>query len=460
MKISRRVGLLDALEFFRRHRSLSPAQLISISFAATIFIGAMLLMLPMAHSGTTPITLVDALFTSTSAVCVTGLIVVDTGTAFSDFGKWVILLLIQAGGLGIMTLGTILALASGRRIGFQERMRLQAQINSLHVGGIVNLIRRIVLFVVITELVGAFLLFLRFSQIEGAGRGLFYAIFHSISAFNNAGFAFYADSISSFVSDPIINIPIMILIILGGLGFSVVFNGLSHMHSGRRAPLTLHSKIVLTTTFFLILSGFILIALFEWTNVNTLGNLSVGGKLMAALFQSISPRTAGFNSVDYAAMRGPTQMLTVLLMFIGGSPGSTAGGIKTVTFFLLIGSAWTISKGEDVVNAFGRRIEFELVVKAGVIALFGVMISGAAVTVLAMTDPQFELFALVFEAISAIGTVGLSLGITPELSTPGKLIIIILMYLGRLGALTFALALVENRKARTITYPAENVVLG
>ncbi|MEZ4706232.1 MAG: TrkH family potassium uptake protein [Caldilineaceae bacterium] len=460
MKISRRVGLLDALEFFRRHRSFSPAQLISISFAAAIGIGALLLMLPIAHSGTTHITLVDALFTSTSAVCVTGLIVVDTGSAFSDFGKVVIMLLIQAGGLGIMTLGTILALASGRRIGFQERMRLQAQINSLHVGGVVNLIRRIVFFVLIIELAGAFFLFLRFSQIEGNGRGVFYAIFHSISAFNNAGFAFYSDSLSSYVADPVINIPIMVLILLGGLGFSVVFNALEHLRRRHLAPLTLHSKIVLTTTLVLTVGGFMLLAIFEWTNLRTLGNLPVGGKLMAAMFQSVTPRTAGFNSVDYGAMRGPSQMLTVLLMFIGGSPGSTAGGIKTVTFFLLLGSAWTISKGDNMLNVFGRRIEFELVIKAGVIALFGIMLSGAAVTIMAMTDPQFELFALVFEAISAISTVGLSLGITSDLSTVGKITIIILMYLGRLGALTFALALIENRKAHTITYPAENVIIG
>lgn len=460
MKIPRRVGLLDVLEFFKRHRSLSPAQLISTSFAVAIFIGAMLLMLPIAHSGTAQITLVDALFTATSAVCVTGLIVVDTGSAFSDFGKGVILLLIQVGGLGIMTLGTILALASGRRIGFQERMRLQAQINSLHVGGVVNLIRHILFFVIMAELLGAFLLFWRFSQIEGNGRGLFYAIFHSVSAFNNAGFAFYDDSLSSFVADPVINFPIIILILLGGLGFSVVFNSLEHLRWRHLAPLTLHSKIVLMTTFVLTVSGFILMVFFEWTNLHTLGNLSIGGKLMAALFQAVTPRTAGFNSVDYSAMRGPSQMLTVLLMFIGGSPGSTAGGIKTVTFFLLVGSAWTISKGDDMLNVFGRRIEFELIIKAGVIALFGVMLSGAAVTVLAMTDPQLELFALVFEAISAISTVGLSLGITPHLSTWGKLVIIILMYLGRLGALTFALALIENRRARTITYPAENVVIG
>lgn len=456
----RRVGLLDALNFFKRRRHLSPAQLIALSFAAAIAMGAILLSLPISHSATGNITVVDALFTATSAICVTGLVVVDTGTDFSTFGKVIIMLLIQIGGLGIMTLGTMLALVSGRRIGFRERMRLQAQVNSLHIGGVVNLIRRIVLFVLVAEVIGALLLFTRFSQIEGTGRGLFYAMFHSISAFNNAGFAFYSDSLSSFVADPLINGIVMVLIILGGLGFTVVFNLLTHLQKRHLAPLTLHSKIVLATTFALTVGGFIFVTIFEWTNVETLGKLTVEGKLIASLFQAVTPRTAGFNSVDYSQMRAPTQMLTLLLMFIGGSPGSTAGGIKTVTFFLLIGSAWTVSKGENVLNVFGRRIEFELIVKAGVIALFGLMISGAAVTVLAWTEPHVNLFSLVFETISAISTVGLSLGVTAELSVVGKSILIMLMYIGRLGALTFALALIENRKAHTISYPAENVIIG
>jgi len=444
---------------FRRRRS-TPAQLIALSFAATIAVGTLLLALPEAHAPGHHLGLLDALFTSTSAVCVTGLVVVGTGSAFSLFGKIVIMLLIQAGGLGILTLGTLVALASGRRIGFRERLGLQAQVNITQVGGIVRLIRRIFVVVFGVELTGALLLYLPFARIEGPARGAFYAAFHSISAFNNAGFGFYADSLTRFLRDPLVNATILVLIVLGGLGFMVIINVAGHFRRGRRAPLTLHSKVVLTGTALLIAVGTVVILAFEWANPGTLGHLPFPDKLMAALFQSITPRTAGFNTLDISQLRPATLLFTMLLMFIGGNPGSTAGGIKTVTFVVLVGSAWSLSRGHGELTLFERRIASQAAVKASAIALLGMLLVGAAVTGLTLTDPDKSLLQLGFESISAFGTVGLSTGITHALSGAGKLIIIALMYLGRLGPLTLALALMERQPERRIKYPEDDVVIG
>ena len=443
----------------RRRRS-TPAQLIALSFAVTIGIGTVLLALPAAHAPGHGIGLLDALFTSTSAVCVTGLVVVGTGSAFSLFGKLVIMLLIQAGGLGILTLGTLVALASGRRIGFRERLGLQAQVNIGQVGGVVRLVRRIFLVVFGVEAVGAVLLFLPFERLEGPGRGAFFAAFHSISAFNNAGFGFYGDSLVRFVHDPLLNVTILALIVLGGLGFMVVINVASHFRHGRRVPLTLHSKVVLTGTALLIVIGTLVVLAFEWTNPATLAHLPFPDKVMAALFQSITPRTAGFNTLDVSQLRPATLLFTMLLMFIGGNPGSTAGGIKTVTFLVLVGSAWSISRGHGELTLFERRIASQTAVKASAIALLGMLLVGAAVTGLTLTDPDKSLLQLSFESVSAFGTVGLSTGITAALSAGGKLIIIALMYLGRLGPLTLALALMERQPERRIKYPEDDVVIG
>jgi len=444
---------------FRRRRS-TPAQLIALSFAATIAVGTALLALPAAHAPGHHLGLLDALFTATSAVCVTGLVVVGTGTAFSLFGKLVIMLLIQAGGLGILTLGTLVALASGRRIGFRERLGLQAQVNITQVGGIVRLIRRIFMVVFGVELVGAVLLYLPFARVEGAGRGAFYAAFHSISAFNNAGFGFYRDSLTRFLHDPLVNATVLALIVLGGLGFMVIINVAGHFRRGRRNPLTLHSKVVLAGTALLIAVGTVVILAFEWTNPATLAHLPFPDKLMAALFQSITPRTAGFNTLDISQLRPATLLFTMLLMFIGGNPGSTAGGIKTVTFLVLVGSAWSLSRGHGELTLFERRIASQAAVKASAIALLGMLLVGAAVTGLTLTDPDKGLLQLGFESISAFGTVGLSTGITATLSSAGKLIIIVLMYLGRLGPLTLALALMERQPERRIKYPEDDVVIG
>jgi trk system potassium uptake protein len=282
-------------------RQLSPAKTICLSFIGAILLGGVTLALPISHGPGRSVSLLDAIFTATSALCVTGLAVVDTGKDFSRFGQVVIMLLCQVGGLGVITLGTLVAMFSGRRIGYRERLNLQAQFNSLYVGGMIKLIRRILLLIFSFEAVGFLLLYLVFAPRLGLGEGAFYALFHSVSAFNNAGFGLYSDNLMQFVDNPIVNFTIMGLIIFGGLGFIVeidVLSYLRHRHNGRK-PLLLHTKMALTATAFLILFGTLIFLIFEWNNAATLGQLSVPTKIMASLFQSVTPRTAGFNTLDY-----------------------------------------------------------------------------------------------------------------------------------------------------------------
>jgi trk system potassium uptake protein len=442
-------------------KRLSPTRIVSLSFVVAILIGGFVLSLPISHAAGRQVTLLDAIFTATSALCVTGLAVVDTGTDFSRFGHVVIMLLVQIGGFGVITLGTLVAFLSGRRIGFRERMNLQAQINSLHVGGVVKLIRRIILLIITIEVTGTLLLFPVFAAREGMSEGFFYALFHSVSAFNNAGFGLYADNLVSYVDHPLVNFTIMALIVLGGLGFIVIMDVLAHVRTNDgRKPLLLHTKMTLAATLFLIVAGTGVILLFEWSNPQTLGPLDLPTKLLASLFQSVTPRTAGFNTLHYGLMMDGTLIFTMLLMFIGGSPGSTAGGIKTVTFFVLVGSAWSISRGHGELVVFGRRLTLETVVKSGSIALISMMVVGAMATLLTFTDLDFSALHLGFEAVSAFGTVGLSTGITPQLGPWSKLILIALMYFGRLGPLTLALALVEKAPEKRVNYPAEDIVIG
>lgn len=457
---SQKVGAYFSGETLRLKR-LSPAQIVSLSFAIGILIGGLILALPVSHAPGQNVSFLDALFTATSALCVTGLTVADTGTVFSRFGQVVIMVLIQVGGFGVITLGTLVALLSGRRIGFRERMNLQTQFNSMQVGGVVKLIKRMFILVVGIEVVGAVVLYTRFASREGVWEGAFHALFHSISAFNNAGFGLYPDNLMPYVYDPVVNFAVMGLIVLGGLGFIVVFDVLSYLRrrNGRK-PLLLHSKITLVTSGFLIGFGALIILMFEWGNPNTLAPLSWPYKLMAGLFQSVTPRTAGFNTLNYETMHEGTLLFTMLLMFVGGSPGSTAGGIKTVTFFILVGSAWSISRGHGEFVAFGRRLALETVVRAGSIALISMIALGASATLLMFTEPELDPLALSFETVSAFGTVGLSTGITPILNPISKVIILLLMYFGRLGPLTLALALVERRPEKQINYPAEDVVIG
>jgi trk system potassium uptake protein len=441
-----------------RGKRLTPVQLIALYFLLAIIIGGSLLALPFSHAPGHVVSFLDAIFTATSAICVTGLAVVDTGTSYSIVGQIIIMLLVQAGGLGIVTLGTLVAFASGRRVGFRERMNLQTQLNTFQVGGVVRLIQSIILLTLVIEGVGVLLLWTRFAPLEGLGRGLYFAIFHSVSGFNNAGFGLYPDNLLRFAADPIVNFTIMALIILGGLGFIVEMNVIAHYREGRKIPFTLHTKTVLALTGALILIGAVVLLIFEWSH--SFAGLPFWQKVMAAFFQSVTPRTAGFNTVDYAKMDESSILFTMLLMFIGASPGSTGGGIKTVTFFVLIGSVWSISRGRGELTLFGRRIALETVIKSAVISVLSMLLIGAMLTLLTLTDPDKDALKLAFESVSAFGTVGLSTGITPTMSELGKIVLIALMYLGRIGPLTFALALVEGNPNKKVRYPVEEVVIG
>lgn len=445
----------------RRRHGASPAQLIAGTFAGAILVGTLLLLLPFTHSGATRITFLDALFTATSAVCVTGLSVLDVGAAFNRLGQVFLMLLIQVGGLGIVTFGALVALATRRRVGFQQRLGLQNQMRTFEVGGIVKLVRRILLIALGFEVLGALLLWPSFARHEGdLWRGAFQALFHAVSAFNNAGFSLYSDNLVGFVTEPTVNLVIGCLIVLGGLGFLVTVNLIRHARFGRRARLSLHTQIVLAATALLIAGGFVMVLVLEWSNPATLGTLSPAGKGLAALFQSITPRTAGFATLDYAQFRPASLMFTMLLMFIGGSPGSTAGGIKTVTFVVLVGSALSQTRGRGELTLFGRRITSQNAVQASAIALLGVLLVGAAVTLLLVTEPQLRFERTAFEAVSAFATAGLSAGVTPLLTSTGRVVIIVLMYLGRIGPLTLATALARNVHDDDIEYPHEDVLVG
>lgn len=440
-------------------RAPSPAKVIALSFLSAILLGTLLLWLPWSHAAGETVTLLDALFTATSALCVTGLVVVDTATAWSTLGRVVILLLIQVGGLGIVTLGTLVALVLGRRVGFQERLRVAAQVSALQPGGVLRLIRTIFLISLGFEVLGALLLYPTFAALHGAGAGLSYAFFHSVSAFNNAGFALYTDNVMRFVGDPVVVAVLSGLFIVGGLGFIVLLNLWAHFRRGPRVPLTLHSRITLLMTLALCLGGALLVGMLEWTNPQTLGSLPLHARLLASWFQGMAPRTAGFNSLDYGALREPTLLLTMLLMFIGGSPASTAGGIKTVTFFVLVASAWSMVRGRGELHVFGRRVSSDTVVKAGSVALLSTGLLLGALFLLSLSE-SLPLLPIAFEAFSAFATVGLSMNATPELSPWGQLIVIALMYLGRIGPLTFALALLQEPRGSNLKYPDEGVLIG
>jgi trk system potassium uptake protein TrkH len=442
-----------------RPGGLRPAQWIAASFLLAILVGTGLLALPVSHAEGAEVGVLDALFTATSAVCVTGLVVVDTGAAFSRVGQVVILLLIQAGGLGILTLGALAALLVGSRVGYRQRMRLQAQVNALHVGGVVRLVRGILILVAAFEAVLTLILWTRYAPRHGLGEGLFQALFHAVSAFNNAGFSTYDASLIGRVGDVVLVGTILAGLVVGGLGHPVLIEVGRRLRGARRS-LTLHARLALGVSAGLLAFGAVAVAALEWGNPATLGGLPPAERLLAALFQSATPRTAGFTTVEVAELRPATLVVTMLLMFIGGSPGSTAGGIKTVTFFVLAGSAWSWARGHGELELAGRRLATELAVRASVIAFLAAMVIVAGVVALLAFDARLGFAPLVFEAVSAFGTVGLSMGVTADLGAGSRLVVIALMVIGRLGPLTAALALVETPRAKLVRRPSEDVMIG
>ncbi|WP_221567794.1 TrkH family potassium uptake protein [Alkalihalobacillus sp. TS-13] len=431
----------------------SPPQFLSLIFLFFIILGTCLLRLPNATTG--GITWMDAFFTATSAMTVTGLIVVDTGQAFTFFGEIIILFLIQIGGLGIMTFAVLIFLLLGKKIGVKERLLVKQALNQTNIGGVIYLVKRLFFFSIIIETIAALFLFLYWAPHMGWKHGLYSAIFHSISAFNNAGFSIYSDSLIRFVGDPIVNLIISILFIVGGIGFTVLFDIFKTSHYRK---LSLHSKLMLVGTLITNILAIFIIFILEYNNPGTLGNLSFSNKVWASYFQGVVPRTAGFNTIEIGNMDEATLFLIMILMFIGAGSASTGGGIKLTTFLAMVLSVITFLKRKEDIMVFRRSITDRIIVRSLAISIIGIFVIFLGVFILDITE-NAPFIAILFETISAFGTVGLSMGLTGDLTEVGKLVILCIMFVGKIGPLTLAFSLAYPDQ-NGIRYPKEEILTG
>ena len=443
-------------EIIRRKRRLSSFQIIILGFAGVILLGALLLMLPISTTGGNVTPFNETLFTATSAVCVTGLVVQDTGSYWSTFGQTVILALIQIGGLGVVTVAASFALLSGRKISLMQRSTMQDAISAPKVGGIVRLTQFILRGTFLIELLGALSMLPVFCRDYG-WRGVWMAVFHSVSAFCNAGFDILGTesnlypSLTSYAGSPIINITIMLLIVTGGIGFLTWDDICENKLHFRRYRM--QSKVILVTTAFLLVLPAIFFFLADFSS------LPIGKRVLASFFQSVTPRTAGFNTVILSDMTGASQAVMILLMMIGGSPGSTAGGMKTTTLAVLVANAAATFRQRESAHFFGRRIECGVVKTAAtVVTMYLALFFGGAVFI--STYENLPLSACLYETASAVGTVGLTLGITPQLHIPSQIVLIVLMYLGRVGGLTLIYAALSGKRAGAAKLPLDRITVG
>lgn len=435
---------------------MNPPRVLALGFAALILLGAFLLNLPMASQDGQSIGFINALFTAASSVCVTGLVVVNTAYHWTLFGQIVIITLIQMGGLGFMTLATIVALVMGKKISLKERLVIKEQLNQETMSGLVRLTKYVILATFTIEGIGAILLATRFIPEYGIKTGIWYSVFHAISAFCNAGFDVLGDSIAPYVGDTVINLTICGLIILGGLGFTVYID---IYRNKRFRRFHLHTKLVLLITAFLLIAGAVIFYLLEMNNPGTLANLSFSERVLASFFQSTVPRTAGFYSVNMGALYDSSVFLLIILMFIGGSPGSTAGGIKTTTFGALVLTTISVIRGDKDVVVFKKRLSYDVINKAIAIIMVELLIVVGVSFVLTITESAGFL-DLLFETTSAIATVGLTTGITPDLSDFGKVLLSVTMYIGRVGPLTMAFAFSRKHKQLNFKYSEGNIMVG
>ena len=457
------------MEALKKNR-LSTMQILALGFLGTILLGGVLLYLPICNQQS--ITFLDALFTSVTAVCVTGLVTVVPATQFTLLGKGILLILIQIGGLGIIACVTGFFVILKRRITVRERIMIQETYNMQGLSGMIAFVLRILKGTFIIEGIGALLYAVRFIPEFGFVKGIGYSIFHSISAFCNAGIDILgSSSFMAYAQSPIINFTTMFLIVMGGIGFTVWYDVAHNVKIVREkkqskkrifTKLTLHSKIALAMTAFLIVAGTFLVLVLEYNNPETIGNMNFGDKLMTSAFHSVSTRTAGFATVSQAALRPGTKFITTLWMFIGGSPGGTAGGIKTTTIAMLILTCLNVIYGKRDTECFGRKIPVENF-RTGfsvVMVAFGFLLTG--LTLLTVFEPEVDFLSLLYEAVSAIGTVGLTADVTPNLGTAGKIIIMCLMYIGRLGPVTIALVFGtrKNMKERIRELPEQRIMVG
>lgn len=443
------------------NRNLNGSQMVAFTFAILIFCGSLLLMLPISSADGSSLRFIDALFTATSTSCVTGLVVVDTGSYFSWFGKLVIIILIQIGGLGIMTLTTLLSVAIGKRINLRERLFIQESLNLNEPSGVVRLALNVVKYALGIEFVfGTILAWHFYYGLDMGLRGIAWGYWHAISAFCNAGFDLFGDyaSLTSYYNDVTLNLCIMALITIGGLGFTV----LEDLRCNRKwKKLTLHSKIVLTASVILTFGGTLAILALEYTNPSTLAAMTNEfDKWMVAAFQSVTCRTAGFNTINMTDMRDSSLFFMILLMGIGASPTSTGGGMKTTTVLVLLVATWGLLHGRRDTVLFNRRIASDTVNKAYIVfSLCLIWMLGAYFLLLICDGGLHRADYILFEVVSAFATVGLGIGITPDWNDWGKLILILTMYAGRIGVLTFVLSFLHQKEDK-VRYPSENIMIG
>ena len=466
--------LSTSLVLRKLQKKLSPAQIIALSFLLIIIIGGFLLSLPISHTGNTAVSVMDAFFTSVSAVCVTGLVTLTTASTWSFFGKLVILILIQIGGLSLITIFTFFMVNIGKKISLKSRLAIQTAFNNSSLGGMVRMVMLVIKGTLIFELVGAVLLFALFlSQGTVWYKALFYGIFHSISAFCNAGFDIIGEkSLIPYSGNFGINIVVMMLIVTGGIGFTVwkdVFTKVKFRFSRRikqKSRFSLHTKLALIFTGFLLLSGTLFFLAAEYNNPKTLGNFSFAHKLLASSFQSVTLRTAGFATVAQEGLTEASKLFSSLFMIIGGSPGGTSGGIKTVTLAIILCSVWSIIKGRKKIVVFERTISVITLQKALTVTVLMIGLLFAGTTILAITEDHttfpHSISDLIFEVSSALGTVGLSTGITPFLSDIGKFVLMLCMCIGRIGPITLIVSLSHDLHTGddAIGYPNEDVMIG
>ena len=446
----------------KKEAPMNAQSIIALGFLAIILIVTGLLMLPVSSASGTMTDPLTALFTATSAVCVTGLVVVDTATHWSLFGKLVLITGIQIGGLGVMTVMALVSMLLGQRIGLRQRTLLQESVASLHIGGIVRLVRRAMIGTALVEGLGAALFAFRFVPALGWPRGLAYSAFHSISAFCNAGFDLMGTisgpytSLESFVSDPLVNLAVMALILVGGIGF-FVWDDLMQSHF-RWKRMQLHTRLVLLLTVFLTLVPAALFYAFERTNA--MAELDAGGRVLASLFSAVTPRTAGFDTIATGELSDASALLTLLLMLTGGNPGSTAGGAKTTTMLLVALLAVSMLRREEDVHILGRRIDAGLMRRACSIVVIYVSLALVSTLAICALQPELALRDVLLEVFSAVDTVGMTTGITRQLGAASRLILIALMYAGRLGSLTFAILIAHRRTPAPVQYPAGQLLVG
>lgn len=444
---------------------MTVSRTICLGFLVVILVGTFLLMLPISTSNGAWNDLIIALFTSTSAVCVTGHIVVDTATHFSPWGHFFILALIQVGGLGYMVVSTFLLLLLGRKIGLQDKLALQEALDRPKLQGGAQVVRSIIATVLLFEITGIFLLMGVFLPDYGFSKGLWFAIFHSVSAWNNAGFSLFSDSLVGYKSSVLLNLTIPGLIIFGGIGYETLFETYLWLRDRllrqpARIVFSLHFRVAISTTLVLLSIGTFMIFWTEYGNMQTIGSLGIGNKILASWFQSVTSRTAGFNTIDIGKMTTASLFITIALMFIGASPGGTGGGIKTTTLRVLSSCTKSILQGKETVSMYERQIPFSLVLKSiGVV--FGSMALVAISTIwVSLSNPELDFIQILFEVVSAFGTVGLSTGITAQLTASSQLMIIATMYIGRVGVLVLMAALLGDPRPQVIRYPEESLLVG